>query len=537
MNEIRNRELSLTEQSTWLLFAKVVSFGLSTLLPLLTVRYLVQEQVGVYRQAFLVITNAAVVLPLGFSMSAYYYLNRASNKHASVVFNILLFNFLVGGGAFLTLFFAPELLGRLFRNDELTVLAPLIGVAIWLWIFSGFLEIAALANREARRAIVFIILAQFTKTVFMVGAVVAFATVKAFIYAGITQAALQTISLIIYLNRRFPRFWTSFDWRCFVEQMRYAMPFGFASLLYIGQTDIHNYFVSYRFGPSEFAIYSQGGFQLPLIAILYESISSVVIPRMSRLQEEGQKREMLLITVRATEKLAFVYLPLFFFLMVVAKEFITTLFTNDYAASVPIFRINLLMLPFFCLMVDPVGRAFAEVGRFLLKVRLVLFIGLIFALWYGINNFYLPGMITIVVVFVIAEKVISGAKALLMLEVSRKDIGLLSRIGRTAAAAAIAGVALLGFYIISETFLMQTFTQFWHDALSNSSLKWGTEFIAGSTFLGICFSFYVLVYLLAVSKLKVLGHHDTERLSSLFREAGQRLRAKIGRSYSLADKT
>jgi hypothetical protein len=55
-------------------------------------------------------------------------------------------------------------------------------------------------------ATVFIILAQFTKTAFMAGAVMIFATVEAFIYAAMFQAVVQTLVLIWYLNSRFPQF-------------------------------------------------------------------------------------------------------------------------------------------------------------------------------------------------------------------------------------------------------------------------------------------------------------------------------------------
>src|ERR1051325_10121430 len=88
---------SLREQSAWLLTAKVVGFAFSFVLPLLIVRYLDQEQVGNYRQAFLIITNAVIILPLGFSMSAYYFLARESERRGAAILNILLFNFVVGG--------------------------------------------------------------------------------------------------------------------------------------------------------------------------------------------------------------------------------------------------------------------------------------------------------------------------------------------------------------------------------------------------------------------------------------------------------
>ena len=508
------KEDSLNIQSAWILSAKIIGFGLNILLPLLTVRYLMQEQVGVYRQVFLVVVNAVSLLPLGFSMSAFYFLNREPEKRSSTIFHILLFNFVMGGLAFLTLFFFPQLLGNIFRNPEITRLAPLAGVVIWLWIFSSFLEIVALANQETRLATFFIILAQFTKLLLMAGAVILFATVEAFIYAAIVQGALQAIILLWYLRRRFSFFWRSFDWKFFREQLTYALPFGLAALLYTSQTDIHNYFVSYRFGPAEFAIYSQGCFDIPLIAILYESISAVVIPRMSQLQAQGKKREMLMITVDAMQKLALVYFPLFFFMMIVADEFITTLFTKNYVASIPIFRINLLLLPFFCLMVDPIGRAFPEVGRYLLKVRVVLFAILLLALWIGIYNFNLLGMIGIVVFAIMIEKVASVWKALKMLDAQRNDVYLMRNVGRTALAAALSGAVLLGFYLLLKGFLMELCLEFSRNILVLIHFEKATDFFGGISFLGICFIFYVPIYLFLANFFGAVADKDKESIAN-----------------------
>ena len=528
MSQVRGQKLSLSVQSAWILFAKIIGFGLSILLPLLTVRYLTQDRVGVYRQVFLVVTNAVSILPLGFSMSAYYFLSRDQKKHSSTILNILLFNFVMGGLAFLTLFFFPQLLGALFQNQELTTLAPLIGIVIWLWIFSSFLEVVTLANQEARLATLFIILAQFTKLLLMASAVIVFATVEAFIYAAIVQGILQTIVLFVYLNRRFPFFWKSFDWKFFRAQIIYALPFGLAALLYTAQVDVHNYFVSYRFSPAEFAIYSQGCFELPLIAILYESISAVVIPRMSQLQAEGKKREMLLMTVNAMQKLALAYFSLFFFLMIVAQEFITTLFTRDYAASVPIFRINLLLLPFFCLMVDPIGRAFPEVGKFLLKVRIVLFAALIIVLWYGIYHFDLRGMIAIVVVAVLIEKIASLLKALRMLEVKREDVYLLKNVGKTAIAAAASGGILLMFYLLTKHFLLEMCFDFSRRALMLIRFEKAADFFGGILFLGICFIIYALTYSFLAYRLGAIESEDKEKLAKLFKRiTGRRSEIKI----------
>ncbi|HSK72409.1 MAG TPA: oligosaccharide flippase family protein, partial [Pyrinomonadaceae bacterium] len=398
---------SLKTQSAWLMFAKIVGFGFAFLLPLLVVRFLAQDKVGLYRQSFQVVMNATAILSLGFSMSAYYFLSRETEKRASAIFNILLFHFVTGGLACLGLFLYPQILGKIFQSEEMTALAPEIGVVIWIWIFSTILETVAVANREPRLATVFIIFSQFTKTAFMAFAVIWFRTVEAFLVAAMIQGAVQTLILLVYLNSRFPRFWQKFDAGFFREHLVYAVPFGLAGILYILQTDIHNYFVGYRFSEAEYAIYAYGCFQLPLITILAESIASVMIPRMSELQMRGERAEMIRLTARAMQKLSFFYFPIYVFLFITAQTFIITLFTRNYLASVPIFLINLTLLPFHILVTDPIVRSYRELGRFLLILRIFIFSGLVAALYFGIQHFNLSGMIAIVVVALICEKIIA----------------------------------------------------------------------------------------------------------------------------------
>lgn len=455
MEDTQETKPSLKNRSAWLLFAKIVGFGFSFLLPLLIVRYLTQEKVGLYRESFQIIMNAVMILPLGFSMSAYYFLSREKERRASSIINILLFNFVVGGLACLTLFLFPQLIGNIFRSQELTNLAPRIGIVIWIWIFSTFLETVAIANQEAKLATAFIILAQFSKTVLMVSAVFMFSTVDSFIYAAMIQGALQTIILLFYLNSRFPRFWTKFDPAFFREQMVYAVPFGLAGILWMLQTDIHNYFVGYKFSTAEFAIYAYGCFELPLIAMLSESVTSVLIPRMSELQVTGDKEEMIRLTARAMQKLAFFYFPIYLFMLITARTFVITLFTENYLASVPIFMINLTILPFSILITDPVVRAYKELGRFLLGLRIFILIGLVSTLYFGLKYLSLEGMITVAVVALLTEKFIAETVIVRRLGVGRKHLHLLVNVGKTAVITIVAGIVTYFVYInVSEAILI-----------------------------------------------------------------------------------
>jgi len=510
MDEEVRKPSSLTNQSIWILFAKVAGFALNTMLPLLVVRYLTLENVGVYRQSFLIASNAVLVLPLGFSMSAYYFLNRDPEKRPATVFNILIFNFAMGAAAFLALYFFPQILGSAFSSTELSRLAPSIGALIWIWIFSSFLETAALAMQEARLAAIFIVLSQLFKTALMIAAVLYFHTVDSLIYATIVLFAVQAIVLVWYLNRKFPRFWSRFDWPFFREQFAYSLPFGLSVLLYVGQTDIHNYFVSHSFSAAEFAIYSVGCFQLPLIAMLYESVGAVMIPRMSQMQDENKRRGMLELTVNATQKLAFFYFPLFGYLMIVAGEFITTLFTKEYSASVTIFRVNLFALPLFSLVVDPITRAFPVAGRFLLKVRVLICAALLAIFWLGLGRFGLIEMISIVVASILFEKLVCAWISAKMLDAKAEDISLLGGIGKIAIAAGLAAAVLLGIYAAAGASLLAGTILISESILSAADIHKGAEFIGGSIFLGICLLIYAACYLPAAYILGAIAPEDRQ---------------------------
>ncbi|MGI9056021.1 MAG: oligosaccharide flippase family protein [Pyrinomonadaceae bacterium] len=501
--EVNEKKASLKSQSAWLLFAKIIGFVIAFILPLLIVRVLSQEQVGVYRLSFLVIMNAAAILPVGFSMSAYYFLNREKEKRGAAIFNILLFNFAVGGLAFLTLFFFPDLLGNAFQTAEMTQLAPKIGLVIWIWIISTILETVAIANQETKLATFFIIFSQFSKTSLMAVAIVYFTSVDALINAAIIQGVLQLIVLFYYLQTRFPQFWRGFSWTFFRRQMIYAVPFGLAGILWILQNDIHNYFVGYRFSEAEFAIYAYGCFQLPLIAMLFESVNSVLIPRMSELQARGDKDEMIRLTARAMDKLSFFYFPIYAFLLVTAQTFIITLFTRHYLAAVPIFIINLTLLPFQIILTDPIVRAYKELGRFLLGLRVFILIGLVAALYFGIHHFDLRGMIAISVAAALVEKFIAEFVIIRRLGVGRKHLPLLTNVGKTALAALIAGVATFVFYTFVKDYFFLVGEHFAESILDLHKLA-VVNFVGGSLTLAMSFIVFLPIYLISANMLGII---------------------------------
>jgi O-antigen/teichoic acid export membrane protein len=399
-----------------------------------------REHYGLYKQAFLVITTAMIVLPLGVPMSAFYFLPRETTRRCETVLNIVLFHVAAGALACGALALCPSILTAIFHDSGLAPYAAWIGVVILCWVIGSFLDIVPVANDEIRLASAFIVAIQASRALVFVGAILAFGTLRSLLVAAILHGAIQTIVLFCYLESRFAGFWRAFDWQMLREQLSYAIPLGAAGILMIVQTDLHNYFVSNHFGPAMFAVYSLGTLQLPLMGLIQEATNSVLITRVSILEKRDERREILMLAARAARQLAVVYFPVYVFLMVAGREFIRVLFTARFADSWPIFAVNLTLLPLGILLLDPLYRAFEHQRYFLLRLRLLLAAALILTLALFTARLGLLGVIAVVVLIAVFERIVMAIHFGRLLGVTRRDAVLLRDVGKLALAALAAGV-------------------------------------------------------------------------------------------------
>lgn len=248
--------------------------------------------------------------------------------------------------------------------------------------------------------------------------------------------------------------------------------------------------------------------------MLAEAVAAVLIPRMSELQAQDNRSEIIRLTMRATQKLAFFYFPIYVFLTVTAQTFITTLFTENYAESVPIFRINLILLPVYIWITDPIVRAYKELGKLLLIARVFILATLFGALYFGIQNFGLRGMIAIVVATAIVDRFVSSVLVFKKLNVSAGDLPHLKTIGKTAAASLIAGFFTYLFYRQCGE-AISAFAANLARAVFAAPKQSLTDFISGVTVLAFSALLFVPVYLGAANFFGVVESEEKKKIKSL----------------------
>lgn len=411
-------------QAFWLTASKFIAVLLNIGLPILLVRLLTRTEYGVYKEAFLFVGTAANVATFGVGMSAFYFMPRHPERGGQIALNILVYNFVAGWIPLIVLAFYPQLLKSLFRTSALAPLAILLGILVLLTLTSSLVQQVPIALQDVRYSTIFIVGTQFTRALLVAGAAILFRSIESLIVATILSQLLAAALLFWYLHDRFPRFWTHFDWQFFKEQLAYALPYGAFGLLWVIQKDLDNYFVSASLGPGDYAIYAVGWLDVPLISLVLESVVSVMIVRVSTLQQENRKADIRYITAAATNRLSAMQFPLFMLLLVAGHDLIVLFYTKAYEKSANIFLISILLLPLSVFLLDPIVRAYKGLRNFLLVVRITIFVGLFCVLFPVIRHFGMMGAAIAAVAAQALERIVIAWRAAKAVDATIKDVGL-----------------------------------------------------------------------------------------------------------------
>jgi len=487
----------LTRRAALLMAANVIATALSFALPLTLVRTMSQQEYGAYKQAFQIMQTALNLLNLQVAVSIFYFTAREPGKRLQVALNLALFYGLVGAAVFLIFLIWPTWVTLIFQSSDLVPHVPLLGFAIFCWLVSTNLDAAPIAEGDVHVASLLIVASQLSKAVIMVLAGLIFGSLHAILWAAVIQSLAQMALMATYIRRKFGRLFTSIDWPLFKAQIGNALPFGVGGIAAIAQIDMHNYFVSHYFDSATFAVYAVGCFQLPLLSMLAGSFASALNPELAKHKEAGDYQAIINLWMDVMRKLAFFFAPAFAVLLVLRREFITVLFTANYAESTPIFAINLIGVLLGLSVHLHLLRLFDQLKYFRLKLYLTLIPVTWGALYLGLRAGGLLGVAVAAISIQTLDAGLTLARVLRELGMSRRDLRRLTPLLRIGAAAGAAATAAF----ISRITLRHTHTT--------------VAFLA-------CAAVFALVYLISALAMGAVSEEEKASLGNLWEMLSRR---------------
>jgi O-antigen/teichoic acid export membrane protein len=385
-----------------LMSGRTLAFAATFFIPVVLAHVFDQTQFGTYKQLFLVFSTANLIAQLGMASSLYYFVPRAARQAGRFVANSLLFLGTAGLVCCGALVWAAPKLAHWLSNGDLSRYLPWIGLYLFLMMLSATLEIVLVSRGRYFWASACYALSDLARAAAFLLPVILFRQLEWLLKGAVAVAFLRAVLTLSYFRREF-RGGFKPDRVLFKSQLTYAMPFAAAIFVEIVQASLPQYAVSHLFNPATFAIFSVGCLQIPLVDFAASPTSDVMMVKMQERLAEGRKPAVLAIWHDTTWKLALLFFPLVAFCVVAARQIIVLLFTEKYAASVPIFMAWSTMILLSVLQVDGVMRVFAQT-RFLLALNLMRLAIIAGLLKWSLSEFHLLGPVLVIVLATLAFK-------------------------------------------------------------------------------------------------------------------------------------
>jgi len=97
--------------------------------------------------------------------------------------------------------------------------------------------------------------------------------------------------------------------------------------------------------PDKFAVYANGAFENPVVALLAAASAATVAPELVRFRNDRNHQAFTQLWRTLVEKLSWLVVPMTVFMVVFAPEIVVVLFSARYVESTPVFRLYALLSP------------------------------------------------------------------------------------------------------------------------------------------------------------------------------------------------
>jgi hypothetical protein len=370
---------SLVAGASWLLASKICSFAITAALPFILTRRLSQTEYGYYKQLFLILTTTLNLLPFGMNMSLFYFIPRAKTQAEKGNISLnVVIFYLVTTGVV-----GGSLIVNPALIEHLFHSAPL-----------------TMVGRLIGLTMIPYIVSSLLEIVLIANGDARLAAIS-----GVAINTGRTILILIAAS-----VWGTIDsilWSVLIVAI-----LQFICLAAYMATQFGDFWTSFHWG----RLWAQLVYALPLGLAGLTWALQVDVDNY--------------------------FVNHYFSVSLAAKQVIILLFTERYIASVPIFRVNLLMVLLAIVAVDPVLRAFKSEYLWLLRTNVALLALLCVALYFGTTRFGLIGAVSCVIIVQYIARVLLVWRISRLLKLRLADLRPLKDVLKTLLVATIAGLCV-----------------------------------------------------------------------------------------------
>jgi O-antigen/teichoic acid export membrane protein len=428
---------SLANRAAYLTLARLMNYGLMLVSPIVLARVLPVEDFGNYRQFLLYATLLQTIGIFGVHDSLLYFIPAFPQSRWRTLRQTTTIVFMTSTTAAVGLVICNGISGGTLVGEHLwpLVLYLMLSVNVDPW------ELYWVAQHRSAAMFAYSAGRLVTRLLVVTGVAILTRDVGTIIWSLIALEAVRfAASAVAFLMLDKSATEPPLDepWRA---QLRFCLPSGTASMISIVNRNLSSLYVSGMLGVAALAHFAIGRFAEPIVAIVRNSISAVVLPEMVRRVRDPGASPLPLWRRSAVMNSIFL-MPIAVLVARYAEPLVTTVFGADYAPAAAVMQIYMLVVLRECFDFAPALRAVNRTSPIVYSNLAALAVGgiamLVLVPYAGIRGAMLGAVIASVV-----DAVWLGLSVAKLHGVRIADLIPWSSIARTALAAAAAALVVV----------------------------------------------------------------------------------------------
>ena len=333
---------SILRQGIALSAARYIEQAIMLLTPVVLVRTIGPTEFGEYRLFWLLVTTVALLFPFDMPRSLLFFFIRldAEGRRLYVGQTVLFLLATTTVAALLLLAFRNALPSGM--RDLLHHHGFLLTVFLFVWNLGLLLDVLPNAAGRIRWQAQAILATSVLRATIVISAALFFQRLDAVLVATLIAACMPLALLAYFIARHCGIRLFPLDKQQIGEQLRYAIPFGVATLLYHMRKQAEQWIVATVFSPAVFGIFSIAATLVLPVEVLRGALVNLLLPNMSRLHSLDRHEALLRLNNQGNVMLSVIIFPAVAALFAFSDEVITFLFTKEFVSGSPVLRIYLL---------------------------------------------------------------------------------------------------------------------------------------------------------------------------------------------------
>lgn len=324
--------------ATLLILSQAVNIIILFLFTPYLVRALPKEEYGSYSQVLFITEFISILTSMAITQLAMMFFSRTDENFEDCLKTITGFTIAAGAvGVMISIgfsFFAPSL----FDNPLLGNLLKVYAISLLGNKLSQVLNQALIRVNRTKQVMVLSVLFNFVKLVLALIAIQKFHSVSMLliIYAAepILNSALQ---YFILARGNFTK--GHFKQQLLKDIFTIGFPLYLVEILGASYTYIAGFIISINLNESQYAIYRNGSFEIPVIGTIYSTISILFMADMSKYIHEGNFKLIAQIKRRIISTTAVIIFPVAIYFIFFSKDFILMYMSSKYLESYKVFMV------------------------------------------------------------------------------------------------------------------------------------------------------------------------------------------------------